>query len=234
MSLKLAPINSKLSKIIFLLFLLLLIGFGAVPGYLKGQWRWQQPPQLTNLKQLKKLQTNGLALPGWQTLNHKVVQISGHKWLYQAIQGDRETPITLLLRPQKDRKDQPQVEWVDIKSFGRWQTQQYRRAEFTFTPASEPKKSVKVEAQFFQGWNPQQTFAVLQWYAWPQGGSPAPSRWFWADQLAQWQGRRVPWIAVSILIPIEPLGDIEKAWPLAQSLGQSVQAALIADPFQGS
>jgi hypothetical protein len=35
-------------------------------------------------------------------------------------------------------------------------------------------------------------------------------------------------VAVSVLIPVEPLGDIEKSRQLAESLGQSIQAAAIA------
>ena len=87
--------------------------------------------------------------------------------------------------------------------------------------------SAKVEARFFRAWTQRRTVAVLQWYAWSGGGNPAPSRWFFADQLAQLRRNRVPWVAVCLQIPIEPLGDIEASRPLAESLGKVVQTALM-------
>lgn len=220
--------NSK-SQVILLLFLLLLIAVGAVPSYLKGRWPWEQPPPIQSLKQLQELRKTGLTVPGWQTISQEVREVSGHKWSYQNIQRDPQTQAILMLLPQNGPKEQPQVEWVDIKGFWRWKTDKYRHAQFT---AESTNNSANVEAQFFQAWNPKQTYAVLQWYASPDGGTPNPSKWFWADQIAQWQGRRVPWVAVNIQIPIEPLGDIEKVWPLAQSLGQTVQSALMAGSLQ--
>lgn len=237
MPVKLPPLNLKLSKIVLMLFLLVLIGVGTVPGYLKGSWRWQQPLKVANLKQIRNLQQTGLNLPGWQTLNQQGIEIGGHKWSYQAMQRDPQNQAILLLRPMRDDKDMPQVEWVDLKGFRWWQTLQPRQWQTDglkreqFTVPSTGGQPVQVETQYFRKWinepNYRGTFAVLQWYAWPTGGNPDPSRWFWADQVAQWQGRRLPWVAVSIMIPIEPLGDIEPTLPAAQSLGQTVQAALI-------
>lgn len=220
-------------KVVALVLLLLLLGIGAVPGYLTGHWSWAQPLPVTTLKQLQKLRT-GLTLPGWQIIEQQQKMIGGHKWSVQVIKQEHEqTEAMLLLLPQNGPKDQPQVEWTDIDGVRRWKTDQYRSAHFTVEPprALEPGTDVNVEARFFRGWTDQQTFAVLEWYAWPRGGHPAPSRWFWVDQLAQWRYTRVPWVAVSILIPIEPLGEVETSWPLAQSLGQTVQAALMAGPF---
>lgn len=231
MSGKFALKNPKLTKLILLLFLLVLIGLGAIPGYIKGNWSWQKPLPVTSISQMIKIRQNGLELPGWQTKTHQEVLISNHKWLYQKIQRDPQTTAILLLRSQQDDKDQPQVQWVDLKGFQRWQTDKYSRAQFT-VPSPTGKGQAKVEAQFFRGWNRQQTYAVLQWYAWYSGGNPDPSAWFWADRITQWQGHRAPWVAVSVLIPIEPLGEIEPVLPLAQSLGQTVQSALMAGPLQ--
>ncbi|MCL1471560.1 cyanoexosortase B system-associated protein [Argonema antarcticum] len=227
---KLKTDNLKLSQVILLLFLLVLIALGAIPSYLKGHWPWEQPPPIPSLKQIQQLRKTGLTLTGWQTISQEVREVSGHKWSYQNIQRDRKTQAILMLLPQNGPKEQPQVEWVDVKGFWRWKTDKYRPAQFTAVSTND--RSVKVEAQFFQGWNRNQTYAVLQWYALPDGGTPDPGKWFWADQRAQWQGRRVPWVAVNIQIPIEPLGDIEKVRPLAQSLGQSVQSALMAGSLQ--
>lgn len=220
--------NTKLSKLILLLFLLTLIAVGAIPSYVKGNWRWQQPPQVETIKQLQGLRKTGITLPGWKTVSQEIRDVSGHKWSFQNIQRDPKTQALVMLKPQADRKDQPQVEWVDIKGFWRWTTDQNSRKQFTVTSKDNPSQTTKVEAQYLQGRNQQQTYAVLQWYAVPNGGSPDPNKWFWADQSAQWQGRRIPWVAVNIQIPIEPLGDIEKVWPLAESLGQTVQSALMS------
>lgn len=231
MSVQFALKNPKLTKLILLFFLLMLIGLGAIPGYLKGNWSWQKPLPVTSISQMIKTRKNGLELSGWQTKTHQEVSVSNHKWLYQEIQRDPQTTAILLFRFQQEDKDQPQVEWVDLKGFQRWQTDKYSRAQFT-APSPTGNGQTKVEAQFFRGWNRQRTYAVLQWYAWYSGGNPDPSAWFWADRIAQWQGHRVPWIAVSIQIPIEPLGEIEPVLPLAQSLGQTVQSALMAQSLQ--
>ena len=246
MPVKLARLNSKISKIILLVFLIILMGLGTVPGYLKGSWRWQKPLQVTNLKQIRNLQQTGISLPGWQTLNQQPIEIGGHKWSFQAIGRDAQNQAILLLRPQRDDKDMPQVEWVDLRGFRWWQTDQPRqwqtdrfgRSQFTVPSTTPGGQPIQVEAQYFRQWiqdrNFSGTFAVLQWYAWSTGGNPEPSSWFFADQIAQWQGSRLPWVAVSILIPIEPLGEIEPVWPLAQSLGQTVQSALIAQALKPS
>jgi len=228
MLMKLAKKNIKLNQIILLLFLIILLLVGAVPGYLQKKWAWQKPLPVTTMSQLRQIRQKGLELPGWQTKTSQEVLVSREKWLSQEVQIDPQTTAIILLRPQKDDKDQPQVQWVDVKGFQRWQTDRDRPVEFTIPPKGENPQPTKVQAQFFRSWNRQQTFAVLQWYAWYPGGSPNPANWFWLDQIAQWQGKRVPWVAVSIQIPIEPLGDIEPVLPQAKSLGQAVQTALMS------
>ncbi|MFB2922165.1 MULTISPECIES: cyanoexosortase B system-associated protein [Aerosakkonema] len=229
---KLKTYNLKLSQVILLLFLLVLIALGAVPSYLKGRWAWEQPPPIPSLKQIQQLRKTGLSVPGWQTISQQNPEVSGHKWSFQNLQRNPQTQAVLMLLPQNGPKEQPQVEWVDIKGFWRWKTDKYRSAQFTATSTNNNSQTAKVEAQYFRGWNPTQTYAVLQWYAVPNGGSPDPGKWFWADQMAQWQKRRVPWVAVNIQIPIEPLGDIEKVWPIAESIGKTVQSTLMSGPFR--
>ena len=225
---------AQFPRVVALVLLLALLGLGAIPGYLTGHWSWAQPLPVVALKQIKQLRQTGLTLTDWRMLDHQQQPIGEHEWLIQNIQRD-QTKATLLLLPQNGPKDQPQVEWTDIDGWQRWRTDQYHSTQFTVEPSqvSGTTTPVQVEAQFFRGWNDQQTFAVLQWYAQPRGGHPAPVRWFLADQMAQWHSTRVPWVAVSIMIPIEPLGEVEKAWPLAQSLGHKVQAALMVGPFAG-
>jgi cyanoexosortase B-associated protein len=244
----------QLPKIAVLLLLLLLLGVAAAPSYFTGHWSWAHPPKNLAFKQLRNLPKTELALPGWKTTKRQTVPLGGHKWLVQELQAEALTvpsnlseseparAVLLLTSPGED-SSQPEVEWMDINGFQRWNTDSARLLKFTVeakdaaittTGTDRPSQRylpVQVKARFLRGWNQQQTFAVLQWYAWPAGGSPAPSDWFWADRKAQLQDARQPWVAVCLLVPIEPLGDIESAWPLAQSLAQTVQATLIAGPL---
>jgi len=231
----------NIPRVAVLCFLLVLIGIAAVPGYLTGKWSWAQLPQVANIKQLRQLPKKGLELPGWKTLEQKTLPIGGHQWSVQAIERDDSKPVLLFLLPQNDRKAQPQVEWMDLNGFEKWRTDSYKKMQFaveasvlekqasTSKPTTTP--AAEVEARFFRAWTQRETRAVLQWYAWPSGGHPAPSRWFWADQFAQLRRDRVPWVAVCLQIPIEPLGDIEASRPLAESLSKMVQTALMAGPL---
>ena len=230
------------SRIAVVGFLLILVGFGAVPGYWTGSWPWAKLPPVTNLKQLKALRNEGLEIPGWQTIEQATLNIGGNKWSFQAIQQDNQKPVYLLLLPQNGPKSQPQVEWADINSFfqsyaktqenGEWQTDSYTKLRFTTDISEGTTTSVtQVTARLFRAWNGQKTFAMVQWYAWPEGGHSVPSRWFWLDQVAQLHRRRVPWVAVCLRIPIKPLGKIEESKPLATSLGKLIQSALMSGSF---
>lgn len=228
--------ENRLSQVAALLLLLLLLAMGGVPGYLTGHWQWKQPPPVASLKELKQIRKAGLTVPGWQTIEQAEQQIGEHKWSLQVIKKQGfETQAILLLLPQNGPMDQPEVEWTEVNGWGRsrwgkWDVAQYRAASFTVKPSVKLASNVetKVEARFFRASTQQQTFAVLQWYAMPNGGNPSPFRWFVADQLAQWRKQRTPWVAVSILIPMEPLGEVETSWSLAESIGETVQAALMA------
>lgn len=239
----LSPSISRLPLIKFLivLFVLAIALAGAVPGYFYNSWAWQKTPSISNVKQLKTVQKSGLSLPGWRTIEQKTVEIGGHKWSAQAIlpetaatETEIETPqVTwLLLRPQTWEKDMPQIDWTDINGVQQWRTDSHKRLQFAVTPNQQPKDTVQVKARFFRGWTQKRTDAVLQWYAWADGGDSAPSHWFWADQLTQLQHRqRLAWVAVSIQIPIKPLGEIDTAQADAEALGQLVQSTLNTTVF---
>lgn len=225
--------NYSLSRVALLLFMLVLFAVGAVPSYFSGKWAWVSPPNLVNLNQLRELTKTGLNLSEWETSEPQMVKIGGRNWVQQNIQeGDRFVAGLLLLN-QTGPMHQPQVEWMDIDGFWRWKTDSARSLTFEVNPESTPTpdESVEVKARFFRGWTPAQTYAIAQWYSWPTGGNPAPFSWFWRDRLAQLQGNRLPWVAVTAIIPIEPFGEIESVRPLVESLSQNIQSALIEGPF---
>lgn len=219
-------------QIAALLILVLLLAIGALPGYLnRGDWQWKEPPPVVNLGEIKQLRETGLILPGWKITQQQEQKLGSGKWSVQVMEKeDKSQTAILLLLPQNGPKDQPQVEWTEINSWGRmqwgeWQIGQYREAEFA-VEEPQSKDKTEVNARFFRAFSQKQTFAVLQWYAMPKDGHFSPLNWFWADQLAQWHKRRVPWIAVSLFIPMEPLGEVETTWEQAKSIGQKVQSRL--------
>ncbi|MEB3283543.1 MAG: cyanoexosortase B system-associated protein [Lyngbya sp.] len=252
-----AKLPPQSAKIIAIAFMLVMLIVAAIPGYLTGKWTWADQPQLQTLAQLQQIREQGLDLTGWKTLDHKLMTLRGHEWLIQTVEQNNQTAIVLML-VQKYYKDRPQVEWMDLNGFQQWKTDSSRRLRLTANPSENGSSPTEFSAQFFRSWtqatNPllsllwkdctsdqlcdlyqkqrlRQTYAVMQWYAWPDGGSPAASHWFMADRLAQLSQKRAPWVAVNLLIPIEPLGNIEQVEDVSRSLSQSIQAALEAEAF---
>ncbi len=232
--------KSQKNKIVLIVFLIVMLAVGAVPGYITGNWSFANPPVINNFKSLRSIKENGLKVPGWEIENYQEAKISGHQWLVQTLLDSDRSAILLVL-PQNGPKDKPQVEWMDINGLYRWKTDSYQKKEFKLqlTSTAEnlpatltPGQEIAVKTRFFRGWSDRQTYVVVQWYAWPSGGNPAPSSWFWSDRFAMlFQKHRVPWAAVSIQIPIEPLGEIEPYWPLAESLAEKVHLSLIQQAF---
>jgi cyanoexosortase B-associated protein len=228
--------EKQLSYLVVLVLLLLLLGLGGVSGYFTGRWQWKQPPPVSTLKELKAIRKTGITIPGWQTVEQAEQQVGEHKWSVQILkQATAKTQAILLLLPQNGPRDQPEVEWTEINGWGKfrwgkWDIAQERAVEFNVKQPnnSGSNSDIPVKARFFRVTTQQDTFAVLQWYAFANGGDPLPLRWFVADQLAQLRKNRVPWVAVSIMLPIEPLGQIETTWPLAKSLGETIQTTLMA------
>ena len=131
-----------------------------------------------------------------------------------------EDQAIIILLPQNGPKNQPQVEWTDIDSFWQWEIAQYRLAEVNI-------QNLQLKGRFFRACTEKQTFAVLQWYAWDNVGDPSLLQWFIVDQKAQWQRQRAAWVAVSILLPMEPRGQVEQYWDEMRTLEQQVQTALL-------
>ena len=215
-------IPNNISRLIIIIVLLILVGFRAIPSYLASQWQWEKPPLVTNLAPIRSLLENGLEIPEWKTSQQKEIRIGSYRWSVQLLEKDNQKPVALLLRPLRGHGDKPEVDWMDIRGFQGWKTDAHRQLDFTTDGGA------KVTARFFRGRTRTQTLAVLQWYASPQGGTPSPAVWFWQDQLAQLQGKRVPWVAVCLIIPVKPLGNFEENLTLAESLAQTVQNALMA------
>ena len=216
--------RSPIARLALVILLISVIAIGAVPGYLKGKSSWRDMPPVENLKQLRKLRQTGLNITGWQTLEQREINLGGNKWLLQILEKEGNNPLTLLLLPQSDGRKQPAVEWLDIYGMENWQTDAHTRLKFKV-------EEVAVEADFFRAWNRQQTFFVVQWYAWPNGGHPDPLKWFWADRIAQLKGDRVPWIAVCLKMEIDPFQDTSLARDRAESLAKIVQTRLRSGPF---
>jgi cyanoexosortase B-associated protein len=225
--------QSPLIKLLVILFILTIATVSAIPNYVTGNWTWKRTLTLEHVKELKTIQKSGIAIPGWKTLEQGRLEVGGHKWSVQAIVPEvqaktatlREATI-LMLRPQTWQRDLPQVDWVDINGAQRWTADSIRSLKFSVSGKPQPSE---VNARFLRGWHDKQTYAVLQWYAWEEGGNAAPSQWFWRDQLSQLRDRRrTTWVAVSILIPIPALGDIEAFRPQAEAIGKLVQSTLIS------
>lgn len=200
-----------------------------LPSLISGQWPWSQPPEVANIQPVQALRSSGIPLEGWQLTDQEEVRISGKNWSAQQFnQGaDSDRALVLLLLPQPWHTNLPQVEWVDLSGSQNWDIR-YRQ---TLTiPAAEPQGTDGTghfRASFFRGANDQRTYAVLQWYAWPGGGSPSPGRWFFADQWHQLRyGHRLPWIAVSLWQPMVGRGDIQPLRDDMVAIAQEIQATL--------
>ncbi|WP_008319285.1 cyanoexosortase B system-associated protein [Leptolyngbya sp. PCC 6406] len=222
--------------------LAVLVAIAALPNYVSGTWPWSAPLEVPRINQIQRLMDNPLSLPGWTLMNDEKVNIGRSRWHLAEYQPAQPTTpeipgIVLLMRPQPWHTNQPEVEWVDLRGSQKWRVDNSRTFSFQVPKpghGGSTENRATVTVNYFRGISDQRTFAVMQWYSWPQGGHPAPGRWFWLDQIRQWQhNQRQPWIAVSLLLPIEPVGDARLYEDLAREIGTTVQTALMAGPFEG-
>ena len=234
--------KSAVAPFIVCVVLALFVAVSALPRY-ASSWPWTTPPKVANQSALQNIRAQGIAFPGWTNEEQLQSKIGGADWSIQQLSRASATePSTalLLLRPQIWEADQPEVEWVDIRGSQQWKTDSHQQLPFTVSADQPPSLSqsssavetVQVNPDFFRAWGPDQTYAVLQWYAWPSGGSASVARWFWADQQMQWQQyQRMPWVAVSLWLPIEPLSNITSHRALAKTLGEEVHTTLLQTVF---
>ncbi len=200
---------------------------GVVPTYFKGRWLWSDYPiQVDSIDRLRQLRETGIDLSGWETVEANPIRMGGHRWIFQKIQANNQDQTAyLLLRPQTDAKDQPQVEWTDVDGWQQWKTDSRQSLQVDLSSQS-------IHARYYRAWKPAETFAIAQWYAFANGGGHAsPSQWFWRDRMAQLQGDRVGWVAVSVMLPIEPLDDIDNYTTQVKNLAKTVQTALNKQAF---
>lgn len=208
----------------------------ALPNYLSGQWPWSADLPVPQLKAIRQLDQTPLSLDGWEIALHETVKMGGSNWVLTEYRtagsdGGAAQSFGLLLKPQKSADQQPEVEWVDLQGTQGWRVNDLQTVRVT--TAEQTDQPMAVSARYFRGLNENSTLAVMQWYAWPTGGHFAPGRWFWADQGRQWQQRaRMPWVAVCILLPIEPVGDIRPHTDEMVAIAQAVQENLLATVFQ--
>ncbi|MGB3311229.1 MAG: cyanoexosortase B system-associated protein [Nodosilinea sp.] len=222
------PLPSRWVSWLLVVVLSALAGMAILPAYFNGQWPWTTTPQVAQLDQLRSLQTDGLALPDWQLTIAEPVTINRQTWTlaeYRAASAAAQTaPVqqfAVLLHPQPWHSNQPQLEWIDLAGAQNWRVESRRGL-----------KAGPVKARFFRAWGDRQSFAVVQWYAMPGGGHPSPSHWFWANQWSQLTRRTLtPWVAVSLLLPIDSLGAIADYQPLATELTELIQQQLEATVF---
>ncbi|MEY2979410.1 MAG: hypothetical protein RLZZ435_3549 [Cyanobacteriota bacterium] len=228
-------------RAVVLLLLLFLIVFGAIPHYLAGSWSGSTRPKVEGLKSLQAFIQAPLTLPGWEVISVDAVQIGEHEWQQQVMRqvsaaaspspGNTFSALpqeaVILLRAQKGQSDRPQVEWTDLRGDRQWQEDSLATLSVGTTTARWLRVWWRTESGAVR------TLAAAQWYAWPSADSPtawsghwSSNTWFWQDWHNQWQGQRHPWVAVAVLIPMEPLGEIAAVEPEARSLVEALQAAL--------
>ena len=235
------PSGKLTVKLIVVAVLALFVAVSAIPRYV-SDWPWATPPKLEQATRsaLQNIRDQGIAIPGWATEEQDKTKFGGHTWSIQQLSATANidsaitpgSPVLLLLRPQTYEADQPEVEWLDIRGSQHWQTDSYRSVSFEVPTERSDERNIQVDSDFFRAWNEGQTYAVLQWYAWPTGGSPSVASWFWADQKRQWQRyQRMPWVAVSLWLPIAPLSEAAPHQAIAESLGKDIHQTLLRTVF---
>jgi cyanoexosortase B-associated protein len=203
-----------------------------VPAYLTGQWPWVTAPQVAQLDQLKALGEQGLTLQGWSRQSHQAIAINGKDWSFSEYIADQPAQtaptidqFALLMRPQPWHSDQPEVEWLDLQGAQHWKLKTCRNIKIAPTTNPIPQDFT---ARLCRASNDQQTLALLQWYAWPSRGHPAPSHWFWANQWTQFRDHRLtPWVAATVLVPMDPMADLSTYKSPIATLGSNVQQQIM-------
>lgn len=217
--------------------LLGLLLVGAIPGWLRGRWPWERAELASDLAASRNLPETGINLPGWETLSKDAQRIGGGNWVVQDVRRPSDAPgggsdrAVVMLLPMRALADRPQVEWTDWQGLAKLTVD--RRQQVRLRAETDDGETAEFSALLSRGWTPEnETYIMLQWYAWPGGGSPDPADWFWADWAARWQGEQLPWMAVNVLVPTDrPLDDIEPYRETIEDVGRAVQSGLESGPL---
>ena len=242
----------KLSALILLLVMLVV---GAAPGYLQGNWRWSWVGPINNLSELRDVRETGIDIPSWVTVEQGQRQVGSKKWSIQVIQeagtevasesdentdesttvqildDDPPQQIEVMLLPILADTDQPQVEWSDWEGVARIETDSERFFDLQTTTG---RQRSTFTVRLLRGWMANnRTLMMAQWYAWPGGGSPRPSDWFWADRGSQIRRYRLPWIAVNVVMETKrPLDELDDYQDSLKDVAIDIQKALIQGPLK--
>lgn len=239
---KSAKPTARLLKIILIVVLAAVVAIGTLPHYFSGKWPWAAYPPTALLKQVKAVRETPLEVTGWQVTSAQKVSVGDHDWQHQnmllagqaepsANQPNQINHFELLLLPQPSHKDQPAVELLDVVALNDLKADSYQDINIPITGLQDQSPS-SIKIRFLRGIGDQQTYAIAQWYAWPNGGSYAPGDWFWVDLRSQWLTRqRTPWLSVSLFVPIEPVGRVRDYRDAVIQISQTVQASLISGPM---
>lgn len=217
--------------------LAMLVAIATLPSYFSGQWPWSSQLPVPHIEEVRALLKTPLVVPGWESTFHQEVRIGRNRWSLaeyrrQGTTEEEGNSFALLLRPQMGADQQPEVEWVDLRGAQSWQVGGRHTVRWSTTADATEGPPNKVTTQYLRAIDERRTLAVMQWYAWPRGGHFAPGKWFWADQAQQWRQReRMPWVGVSILLPIEPVGDIRTHTETMTAIAQAVQQGLMSSTF---
>ncbi|AFZ48110.1 hypothetical protein Cyast_2160 [Cyanobacterium stanieri PCC 7202] len=91
----------------------------------------------------------------------------------------------------------------------------------------ETENNTNITALFERGWNQNNTVAMVNWYAWQDGGHYKPSRWFLRDLQSQIRGDRTGWVAISLRLYISPLEEIQSREEEITIIAQKVQKQIM-------
>lgn len=87
--------------------------------------------------------------------------------------------------------------------------------------------NLTIKALFQRGWNTNNTVAMVNWYAWKDGGHYQPSRWFINDLKNQIKGDRTGWVAISLRLYINPLEEIKPRQEEIETIAQKIQTEIM-------
>lgn len=218
-----------LPRILIAGLLVLMLVLGLVLNH-TGQRFWQELPPVPNLGALREIRNTGINVPGWESTDQAKLRVGSHDWSIQTMEAPGQRVGLLMLFPQTGPQETPGVEWSDVDGFYQWKPDQVRSLTFTTDdPATTVRARVFIarDTAASRVVPSRQTVAVAQWYAFDDGGHFSTAQWFWRDQWAQLQQQRLPWVAVSLRLPVDPKSTLDDVIPQVIELSEAIQTSLV-------